>query len=78
MSEAIIVALITGVCSVGGVVISNIASNNKMSAQFKINQALIEQKLETMNEQLKKHNSLVDRMYKVEKDVAVIKEQLSK
>ena len=66
--EIIIVAVISGV--LGGIpsVIATIMSNNKSTA-------LMEYKIDQLDEKVHKHNNLIDRMYKVEQDVAILKEE---
>lgn len=39
-------------------------------------QAIIEYKLETLTQEVRKHNSLVERVYKLEKDSAIHTEQI--
>ena len=38
--------------------------------------ALIEYKLDELTERVNKHNNLIERTYKVERDIAVIKEHI--
>ena len=61
MSEAIVVAIITGAFTLFGVMLSN---------QKK--EGVIEQKLNYLSEIVKKHNSVVERTYKVESDLNTI------
>ena len=66
MSEAIIVAIITGAFTLFGVMLSN---------QKK--EGVIEQKLNYLSEIVKKHNSVVERTYKVESDLNTIFVEIS-
>ena len=61
MSEAIVVAIITGGFTLFGVMLSN---------QKK--EGVIEQKLNYLSEIVKKHNQVVERTYKVESDLNTI------
>lgn len=67
--EVVVVAIISGV--LGGIpsVIATIMSNNKSTA-------LMEYKIDKLDEKVHQHNNLIDRMYKVEKDVAILKEEV--
>lgn len=67
--EVVIVAIISGV--LGGIpsVIATIMSNNKSTA-------LMEYKIDKLDEKVHQHNNLIDRMYKVEQDVAILKEEV--
>lgn len=55
MTEAIIVAIITGVLTLVGVLISN----NR-------NDAVQTERIEQLREEVKKHNNLIERTYKLE------------
>ena len=58
--ESIIVACITGVVTLVGVILSNSKSR-----------AVMEVKLDALTAKVEKHNNLVERTYKLEQDVAV-------
>lgn len=60
--ESVAVALITGVLTLVGV----LASNSK-------SRAVMEEKIEALTRQVEKHNSLVERTYQLERDVAVVR-----
>ena len=64
MTQAVVVAIITGLCSLIGCVISNLTSHSKTI--YRIEQLELKQD---------KHNSLIERMYNVEKEIDVIKEK---
>lgn len=65
MTDAIIVAIITGAFSFLGVYFSN-----RKSA------ALVEYRLQQLEEKVQQHNNLVDRMYAVEEKQALTDEKL--
>lgn len=65
MTETIIVALITFI----GSLIGNYLSNNK-------NQALIAYRLEQLEQKVNLHNNVIERTYKLEKDIKVIETEL--
>lgn len=58
--ESIVAALITGALTLAGVVVTNSRSRT-----------VTEMKIEALTRQVEKHNSLVERTYKLEQDVAV-------
>lgn len=60
--ESIVVALIGGVVTLAGVCLSNSRSR-----------AVLECKIDELARRVDKHNSLVERMYAVEQDVALLK-----
>lgn len=55
MTEAIIVAIITGVLTLAGVIISNSRSD-----------AIQNERIDNLREEVKKHNGLIERTYKLE------------
>ena len=55
MTEAIIVAIITGVLTLAGVIISNSRSD-----------AIQNERIDNLREEVKKHNGLIERTYKFE------------
>jgi outer membrane murein-binding lipoprotein Lpp len=60
--ESVIVALIGGAVTLSGV----IASNSK-------SRAVMEQKIDELTRRVEKHNCLVERTYLLERDVALLK-----
>ncbi len=63
--ESIIVACITGVVTLVGVVVSNSKSR-----------AVMEVKLDTLTEKVEKHNRVLERTYQLEQDMAVAKHDI--
>lgn len=87
MSEAIIVAIITGIFSVCGIIISNRQSNKKvvrelekhqikMEHKFEMQQALTDQKIEALTREVRTHNNFAQRMPVVENEVKNIKDKM--
>lgn len=66
MSEAIIVAVITGGLSLAGVVITCLATAKKNETCTKVSQAVTETKLEALRAEMNRHNNLIERTYKLE------------
>lgn len=60
--ESIVVALIGGVVTLVGVVLSNSRSR-----------AVMEVKIDELSRRVEKHNSLVERTYRLEQDVALVR-----
>lgn len=67
----IIVAVITAGLSLVGVVISNAASNRKMSQNLKTAQAITETKLDELTREVREHNNFARRMPVVEEQIKV-------
>ncbi len=60
--ESIVVALISGVVTLAGIVLSN--SRNR---------AVMEVKIDELSRHVQKHNCLVERTYRLEQDMAVVR-----
>lgn len=78
MADIVIVALITGGCSVLGVILTNIASNRKVEQQIEKAQAITDVKLENLTDEVRKHNAFGDRITKLEESVRYIKERIER
>ncbi len=58
----IIVAIVVGVASVLGVVLTNKNSNDKVQAQIKTQQAVTDEKIEELTREVHKHNEFAERI----------------
>jgi sensor histidine kinase YesM len=67
----IIVAVITAGLSLVGVVISNAASNRKMSQNLRMSQAITDTKLDELTREVREHNNFAKRMPVVEEQIKV-------
>ena len=87
MSDAIIVALITGVCAIGAQLIISAKSTNdlyaKLDKQSEIKDtelkgeiAVIRTEITELRKNVEKHNSVIERTYALEKEVAKQGEQI--
>ena len=69
MTEAVVVALITGGLSVLGVIISNIGSNKKIENALSTSQAVTDCKIEELTREVREHNNFARRMPVVEEQI---------
>lgn len=69
MTEAVVVALITGGLSVLGVIISNIGSNRKIENALSTSQAVTDCKIEELTREVREHNNFARRMPVVEQQI---------
>ena len=76
MSEAIIVALITGGLSLAGVVITCVATAKKNETAMKVSQAVTDTKIEELTREVRQHNNFAQRMPVVEEQIRVINHRL--
>lgn len=77
MTEAIVVALITGGMSLIGVVITCQATARKSEEAAKISQAVTDTKIEELTREVREHNGFARRMPVVEEQVKVINRRIA-
>lgn len=77
MSEAILVALITGGLSLLGVVITCLATAKKTEKATAVAQAVTDTKIEELTREVRLHNNFAQRMPVVEEQIKVINHRLS-
>lgn len=75
--ESIIVALITGVLSLIGVIITNAFGNRKVEQSVKTAQAVTDTKIEELTREVREHNNFARRMPVVEEQIKVINHRIS-
>ena len=68
MDASIVVALITGACTVGAVVISNLSSASKTKMQVQ----MLTDEIKSLNEKVDKHNGFDRRIVALETQVAML------
>ena len=76
MTESIIAAVITGVLSLAGTVITVIVANNRMTKELQINQAVTDTKIEELTREVREHNNFARRMPVVEEQIKVINHRI--
>ena len=76
MSEAIIVALITGGLSLAGVIVTCLATAKKNATSMKITQAVTDTKIDELTREVRAHNNFAQRMPVVEHEIKVINHRL--
>jgi len=77
MSEAILVALITGGLSLCGVVATCLATAKKTEKAAAVAQAVTETRLEELTREVRLHNHFAQRMPVVEEQIKVINHRLT-
>lgn len=75
--EAIWVSIITGVLSLAGIIITNVAGNRKIEHQLEVSLAVTDTKLENLTEEVRKHNSFATRVPVLEHDIEYLKAEVS-
>ena len=77
MSEAILVALITGGLSLAGVVITCLATAKKTEKATAVAQAITDTKIDALTREVRSHNNFAQRMPVVEEQIKVINHRIS-
>ena len=76
MSEAIIVALITGGLSLAGVIITCWAASKKAEKAAEVAQAVTDTKIDELTREVREHNGFAKRMPVVEEQIKVINHRI--
>ena len=76
MDNSVISALITGVLTLVGVVISNLLASKKTEQAIAVNQAVTDTKIEELTREVREHNNFALRMPVVEHDVNDLKRRV--
>lgn len=67
----IIVAIITGGLALVGVVVSNVATTSRITAELKTSQAVTETKIDELAREVRKHNDFASRIPVIEEQIKV-------
>ena len=78
MSEGIVVAIITGVLTLIGTIITVIVGNNKSLAAMDKNQAVTDTKLDVLTEEVKRHNNFAQRIPVIENQIQNLDSRVSR
>ena len=76
MSEALIVALITGGLSLVGVVITCSVTARKNETAMRVSQAVTDTKIDELTREVRSHNNFARRMPVVEEQIRVINHRI--
>lgn len=77
MSEAIIVAIITGGLSLIGVIVSNNRTSQSMDAKLDKHQAVTDTKLEELTREVRSHNNFAQRIPVMEEQIKVANHRIA-
>lgn len=73
----IIVAVISGLITLIGVMLQNKATTDKMSNDMQMSQAVMNTKLEELTREVRSHNNFAQRMPVVEEQIRVINHRIA-
>ena len=77
MSEAIVVALITGGISLAGVVITNLATASKAEKAQAVAQAVIDTKIDELTREVRTHNGFAEKIPLLQVEVKDLQRRVS-
>ena len=77
MTEAVLVALISGGMSLAGVMISGFTAARKTASNIQTSQAVTDTKIQELTREVREHNGFARRMPVVEEQIKVINHRLA-
>lgn len=76
MSEAIVVAIITGGLSLVGVIVTSLVTARKSENAIRVSQAVTDTKIQELTREVREHNNFAKRMPVVEEQIKVINHRI--
>ena len=77
MSEAIIVAIITGGISLLGTILTILQTSRKTEESFRVHQAVTDEKIENLTHEVRKHNGFAEKIPVLEEKIKVANNRLA-
>lgn len=74
--ESILPSIITGVLALIGVIISNVSSNKQVENKLVTSQAVTDQKIVALTEEVRKHNNFATRVPVIEANIQSIEHRV--
>ena len=71
MSDALLVAIVSGVLTLAGTCLTVWATNRKTQQSYQTSQAVIEERVTTLTAEVRKHNDFASRIPVLEEKIAV-------
>ena len=76
MGDAVLSALITGGLALVGVVISNLCAAHKTETVLKVNQAVTDERLQNLTEEVRRHNNFAVEIPVIREQIKVINHRI--
>ena len=76
MTEAVIVALITGGLSLVGVVITSVATSKKQEKAAAVAQAVMDTKIDELTREVREHNNFAQKMPAMQQEILELKRRV--
>jgi hypothetical protein len=77
MSEAVIVALISGAVTLAGTILTILATSRKTEESFKVHQAVTDEKIENLTREVQKHNGFAEKIPVIEEKIKVANNRIA-
>lgn len=77
MSDAILVAIVSGVLTLAGTVITVWAANRKTQQSYQTSQAVMQEQIKTLTAEVRKHNNFAERIPVLEERIAVANHRIA-
>lgn len=77
MSEAILVALISGAVTLFGTILTILQTSRKTEESFKIHQAVTDEKIENLTHEVRRHNGFAEKIPVIEEKIKVANNRIS-
>lgn len=77
MSEAIVVALITGTLSLAGVIVTSVVTAKKSEKAAAVAQAVMDTKIDELTREVRQHNNFASEIPVLKEQIKVINHRLS-
>lgn len=77
MTGTIIASIITGVLALAGVIITNVAGNNKMQNSLDKQQAVTDTKIDELTREVREHNNFARRMPVIEEKIESLDKRIT-
>ena len=76
MGEGVAVAIISGVLTLAGTILTVWAGNHKTNENLRISQAITDTKLDNLTREVQKHNNFGERIPVIEEQIKVINHRI--
>lgn len=75
-AAAVVASVISALVTIFTVIINSRATENKITAELKLNQAVTDEKIRTLTEEVKRHNDFASSIPVMKNDIQQIKDRL--
>ena len=77
MEPGVIVAIISGIASIIATVLTILGSNKRTQNMLQINQAVTETRLDSLTEEVRKHNNFAERIPRLEQKIEYLEKDVA-